>query len=79
MSRAKNQTTEILNYLQNEGTLTSKDAFDLFGATRLSARIFDLRKKGYDIETRMVAGYTRYGDTCEYAVYVYHGKVEEDE
>lgn len=36
----------ILNHIKTHGSITSKEAFELFGCTRLSARIFDLREKG---------------------------------
>lgn len=80
MSKTKNQHTDILAHLQDEkrGSITSKEAIDLYGATRLSAIIFDLRKRGYDIETHNMIGYTRYGDTCHYAKYVYKGVIEND-
>ena len=57
----KNRVTQqsaILKHLQEKGSITSKEAFNLFGATRLSAQIFELRRKGYNIET-----ITRYGKT----------------
>lgn len=75
MSRTT-QRSEILRHLKEHGTITSKEAFELYGATRLSAQIFDLRKK-YIIETHMMTGYTRYGDTCNYAKYEYKGEKEE--
>ena len=75
----KNQHSEVLNHLQTKGNITSIEAIELYGATRLSAIIFNLRKKGYDIETKMLTGYTRYGDTCNYAKYIYHGKEENNE
>lgn len=80
MSKSRNQTSEILKHLMdpNNDGITSKQAFDLYGCTRLSAKIFNLRKLGYDIETQMVVGYTRYGDTCEYAKYIYMGELEDE-
>ena len=68
------QRDKILEHLEDNKTLTSMEAFEKFGATRLAAQIHDLRKKGYDIETRMCAGKNRYGGHCEYAKYVFHGK-----
>ena len=68
----KNQTTEILRYLKNHKKkgITSMQAFELYGVTRLSAKIFALRKKGYKIETVIEEGKNRYGDTTKYARYV---------
>ena len=48
------QNRKILEYLNShpEG-ITSMQAFQNFRITRLSGRIFELRKNGYPIETRM--------------------------
>ena len=43
------QQNKILNYLQTGRTLTTKQAFHLFKARRLSGRIAELRQAGYPI------------------------------
>lgn len=72
----KGSMQAILHYLVEHPLtgLTSAQAFELFGVTRLSARIHDLRNKGYQIDTLMLDGKTRFGETCRYAKYVYKGK-----
>ena len=60
----------ILEYLRTHKWMTSKDAFELYGITRLSARIKELRDRGYHIETVMVEGTTRFGEPCNYARYI---------
>lgn len=48
------QNKEILRYLQtHKRGITPIDALQKFGCFRLSARISDLREKGYDIRTDM--------------------------
>ncbi len=66
---------EILKYLkENEDIgITSKEAFEKFGITRLASVIYALRKK-YDIQTVMLSGKTRFGETCQYAKYFYRGE-----
>ncbi len=64
-----NQRQAVLAYLKEGHHITSKDSFILFGATRLSAIIFDLRKKGYKIETIEREGQTRYGKKSRYYEY----------
>lgn len=49
--------------------ITSMEAFERYGATRLSAIIFDLRKQGHNIVTIMEEGVNRYGDKTHYARY----------
>ena len=62
----------ILEHLRKYPWLTSEEAFRKYGITRLAACIFDLREKGYDIETVMVETETRFGESCRYARYVLH-------
>ena len=45
------QNDEILNHLRTNTGITTAEAFSKYGITRLSARIFDLREKGYDISS----------------------------
>ena len=66
----------IMAYMQKNGSITSKEAFEHFGVTRLAACIYDLRVLGYNIETIKVDGTTRFGEPCQYAKYVYKGKEE---
>ena len=62
------QRADILNYLKDKGKITSLEACTKFGATRLSAVIFALRKMGYEILSENKTVNTRYGKTniCEY-------------
>ena len=59
----------ILNHIKTHGSITSKEAFELFGCTRLSVRIFDLREKGIAIKTENRTEKNRYGAITTYAVY----------
>lgn len=70
----KSQTSVVLDYLKNHGTLTSMEAFEMFGATRLAGIIYTLRRKGHDIETIDCVGKNRYGGVCIFAKYKYHGQ-----
>lgn len=65
----KNKATEVLKHLKVNGTITSMEAFELYGATRLSAIIFNLRKKGYNIVTEENVCVDRYGHSCHFAKY----------
>lgn len=61
----------VLKHLQKFGSITSFDAIRKFGATRLSAIIYDLRQDGYIINSVMEFGTNRYGKQIKYARYVY--------
>lgn len=69
-----NKTEEVLKYLQNHKSITSWIAISDFGATRLSAIIYQLKKKGYNIITKREEVVDRYGNTCRFARYIYLGK-----
>ncbi len=51
---AGTQAAEILAALRNGESLTPKEAQLRFGTMRLGARIYDLRKAGFEIEQEMV-------------------------
>lgn len=58
--------------MKRNGSITSMEAIELFGATRLSAIIFNLRKRGHDIGTVTKGMTDRYGHAVNYAKYVLH-------
>lgn len=40
----------ILEHMQNHGSITNMTAFSQYGITRLSGRIYDLRRMGHEID-----------------------------
>ena len=50
----RTQETRILEMLRRGDRLTAYTVFVRVGSLRLGARIYDLRRKGYRIERRMV-------------------------
>lgn len=64
-----NKTQQIIKHLKNKGSITSWEAIKLYGATRLSAIIFNLRDRGYIIDTIDEEDKDRYGNACRYARY----------
>ena len=70
-ARMKNtKTKDVLKHLETQRSITSLEAFKLYGATRLSAIIYNLRAKGYNIVTFNESTKDRNGNTCNYARYV---------
>ena len=63
------QKAKVLNHLQNHRCITSMEAFAKYGATRLSAIIFDLKKEGYLIKATNVTRKNSDGNVCNYAEY----------
>ena len=68
-----NKTQKVREHLLEHGSITSWDAINLYGETRLSDVILKLREKGWDIRTIMVDFTDRYGNTGKYANYVLKG------
>lgn len=74
MSEKKtNKTEKVLNHLKEYGSITSLEAIELYGATRLSAIIFNLRKRGFDIDTIDLPFTDRFGTKSTYGKYVLNG------
>ena len=69
MKEHSGNTGRILEYLKNHKGITSMEAFDKFGATRLSAIIHVLRKDGYWIEDVDREAKNRYGETVHFVEY----------
>ena len=64
-----NQVIKIKEHLRKNGSITSLQAINLFGCTRLSAKIFMLRERGWEIDTNMIESTDRYGNPCNFAKY----------
>lgn len=59
----------ILQHMKKYGSINHMEALSEYGCARLASRINDLRKRGVAIETEIVKGKNRYGETTHYAVY----------
>lgn len=66
---AKSQEQKILDYMATHGSISTMQAIRNFGCTRLSARIYDLRDQGFEInaerkyDKRSKTTYCRYSLT----------------
>jgi hypothetical protein len=61
----------VKKHLLKEGTIDSWTAIELYGATRLSAIIFNLRKEGYTIISQSNSAYDRNKELCNFTTYKY--------
>lgn len=62
----------VKRHLQEFGSITSWEAIEKYGATRLSAIIYNLRyRDGMNINTMMIEATDRYGNVSPYAKYIY--------
>ena len=69
-----NKTSKVQLHLIEKGSITSWEAIKEYGATRLSAIIFNLRKRGMEIDTEMVEFTDRFGDKSRFGKYIYKEK-----
>lgn len=65
----RTQTGDVLAHLIEHGSITTIEAFQKYGCTRLSARIYDYRALGYEIESDSMTTKNRYGNPVTVAVY----------
>lgn len=73
MAKKRTQEERVLDYIQDFGSITTWEAFRDLGITRLSAKIFNLRKL-YDIEGDFETDINRYGERVRFKRY----KLKED-
>lgn len=70
MKLQKTQKIEVLHFMQtHKKGITSIQAFERFGITRLADIIYTLRREGFDIETEQLTTKNRYGHVVNYARY----------
>lgn len=66
------KTEAVLKHLEEVGHITSLEAIKEYGATRLSAIIFNLRHKyNMNIENEWIEFTDRYGSKSRYVKYTY--------
>lgn len=63
------QTYDVAMYLMEHGSITSWQAIQMFGATRLSDIIYRLRKRGFIIRSERETVKTRYGSSASIVTY----------
>lgn len=61
--KKESRMVRLLKYLKTFKNITSLEAINMFGETRLSARIYDLKKQGYRFKTETVRVMSRDGWT----------------
>ena len=63
------QCERILKFMDDFGSISTMQAFNDLGVTRLASRIHDLRRMGIVIESETLTGKNRYGESTHYSVY----------
>ena len=63
------QHERIIKHMRLFGYITPMQAFNYLGITKLSTRIGELIREGYDIEKEKVTSHNRYGEKCHFMRY----------
>lgn len=61
--KKQSQCNRVMQYMRDFGSISTREAFDDLGVTRLSGRIYDLKKQGVPIADSMEKSKNRYGET----------------
>lgn len=64
-----NQCEKIVFYIQMFGSISSMEAFQDLGITRLSARIYELRNEDYKFDEKFETAKNRFGESVTYKRY----------
>lgn len=64
------QKERILEHLLNYGTITTWESFERYGDTRLSDKIFRLKKDGYSFDEEWISTKNRFGNSISYKKYI---------
>lgn len=70
----KGHKERLLNYLQQNGKITTMEAIEKLRNTRLSEYIRQLRKDGYIINNIHKKGINTFGEKCYYDEFVLEAK-----
>lgn len=61
-----NQQEMVIEYMTDFGSITPMEAFANLGVTRLSAKIYDLKREGYIFDEKRETIVNRYGKKVSY-------------
>lgn len=69
------QETKIIEFIRDNGSITTRQAMTELGCFRLASRINEMRKHGIPVDVEMVTVPTRDGKTARVARYTIPGVV----
>lgn len=76
MSQKKlTQKERILQHLKKYGSITTWESFELYGDTRLSDKIYRLKKDGYNFDEEWIKKTNRFGDPVDFKKYILRKEV----
>lgn len=64
------QKERILDHLKKYGSITTWESFERYGDTRLSDKIYRLKKDGYDFDEEWITKKNRFGSPVTFKKYI---------
>ena len=64
----------ILDHLIKYGSITTWESFELYGDTRLSDKIYRLKKEDYEFDEEWITKVNRYGAKVTFKKYILKSK-----
>ena len=64
------QRERILNHLEKYGSITTWESFERYGDTRLSDKIYQLKKLDYEFDEEWITTKNRYGKPVTFKKYI---------
>ena len=69
LHRKPTQVERVLKHMQDFGSITSFESYSEYGITQLAARIVEIKRLGYEIETKRITRKNRYGERVYFVAY----------
>lgn len=66
----KGHKKRLIEYLEKNGSITTMEAIQELGNTRLSEYIRQLREDGYNIQNKHIQGENRFGEKTRFDRYI---------
>jgi hypothetical protein len=63
------QADRVLEYLESGKTITTLNAFNELGITRLAARVHELKSDGHEVKKNTITVVNRFNENCSIAEY----------
>jgi len=69
LTTADTQVARLYRWLMSGKTISALECWQHLGIARLAARIYDLKKRGFNIKTKRVQVLNRFQEECTVAEY----------
>jgi hypothetical protein len=71
-----NQQERVLQYLEEHGAITQKEALNELGVYRLASRIHNIKQRGIEVNSQRIGVRNRFGELCHVSEYILGGSYD---